>query len=533
VRCEHDGVRSRAAIGWLIGVVAAGVAVGVGELVAVAFRPAAAPVIAVGDRLITLTPSSVRRNAIESVGTNDKPLLLAGIYLLLAVFGALIGELAMRRLAYGVAGVVALGAFGSYCALTADGSRTSDVVPTIVGSAVALAVLVALVLAASASLAAESAADAQASRPPGQPERRRFLQGTVAAAGLAAVAGFAGRAAADARFSAAGDRAQAALPGPEQQSASGVAGTTVMTPRGADLGKSGVPWATPNGDFYRIDTALEVPQLSRGQWQLRVHGMVKHPLTLTYDQLTSRPLVDHWVTLCCVSNTVGGNLISNALFRGALLADVLREAGISPDADELLMTSVDGMTIGAPAKVVMDGRPALLAVGMNGQPLPIEHGYPVRVVVPGLYGYVSACKWVVDIEATRFQDRRAFWVDQGWDAEPPIQLASRIDRPRSGSSVTAGTTVPIAGVAWDQHVGVSRVEVQIGDGPWQRARLASVPSTDTWRQWVLPWRPAKPGSYVLRVRAVDAKGHVQTDASHGPFPYGATGYHAVTVRVDT
>lgn len=523
-------MRSRAAIGWLIGVVAAGVAVGVGELVAVAFRPAAAPVIAVGDRLITLTPPSVRRNAIESVGTNDKPLLLAGIYLLLAVFGALIGELAMRRPAYGVAGVVALGGFGSYCALTADGSRTSDVVPTIVGSAVALAVLVALVLAASASLAAAGAQPGPDHQ--GQPERRRFLQGTVAAAGLAAVAGLGGSAAADARFSAVGDRAQAALPGPEQPGASGVAGTAVTTPRGADLGKSGVPWATPSADFYRIDTALEVPQLSRRQWQLRVHGLVTHPVTLTYDQLTSRPLVDHWITLCCVSNPVGGNLISNALFRGALLADVLREAGMSADADELLMTSVDGMTIGAPAKVVMDGRPALLAVGMNGQPLPIEHGYPVRVVVPGLYGYVSACKWVVDIEATRFQDRQAFWVEQGWVAEPPIQLASRIDRPHSGNSVPAGTTVPIAGVAWDQHVGVSRVEVQVGDGPWQRARLATVPSTDTWRQWVLPWRPTKPGSYVLRVRAVDARGRVQTAASHAPFPYGATGYHAVTVRVD-
>jgi DMSO/TMAO reductase YedYZ molybdopterin-dependent catalytic subunit len=293
-----------------------------------------------------------------------------------------------------------------------------------------------------------------------------------------------------------------------------------------------VPWATPNAQFYRIDTALEVPQLSRAQWQLRVHGMVKRSLTITYDELTARPLVDHWITMCCVSNPVGGNLISNALFRGTLLADLLREAGISPDADELLMTSVDGMTIGAPAKVVLDGRPALLAVGMNGQPLPIEHGYPVRVVVPGLYGYVSACKWVVDIEATRFQDRRAFWVEQGWDAEPMIQLESRIDRPRSGSSVRAGTTVPVAGIAWDQHVGVSRVDVQVGDGPWQRARLATVPSTDTWRQWVLPWRPTTAGSYVLRVRAVDAKGRLQAPASHGPFPYGATGYHAVTVRVD-
>jgi sulfite oxidase len=218
------------------------------------------------------------------------------------------------------------------------------------------------------------------------------------------------------------------------------------------------------------------------------------------------------------------------LFRGVLLADLLREAGIHPDADQLLMTSVDGMTIGAPAKVVMDGRTSLLAIGMNGAPLPLEHGYPVRVVVPGLYGYVSACKWVVDIEATRFQDQQAFWVRQGWQAEPPIVLESRIDRPRSGAAVPVGAPVPIAGVAWDQHVGVSRVEVQVNDGPWQRARLAAVPSTDTWRQWVLHWTPPRPGSYLLRVRAFDAKGRPQTAAARPPFPAGASGYHTVTVR---
>jgi DMSO/TMAO reductase YedYZ molybdopterin-dependent catalytic subunit len=289
---------------------------------------------------------------------------------------------------------------------------------------------------------------------------------------------------------------------------------------------------TPNSHFYRIDTALEVPQLPHNDWQLKIHGMVDKPITLNYDELIKRPLVDHWITLCCVSNPVGGPLISNALFRGALLADLLREAHINPESDQLLMTSVDGMTIGAPAKVVLDGRPSLLAIGMNGAPLPIEHGYPVRVVVPGLYGYVSACKWVVDIEATMFQDSQAFWVRQGWLAEPPIRLESRIDRPRSGAVVRARTVVPIAGVAWDQHVGVSKVEVQVNDQPWQRARLAAVPSTDTWRQWVVQWTPPRPGSYTLRVRAFDAKGRPQTPVPRNPFPAGATGYHTITVSAN-
>ncbi len=290
------------------------------------------------------------------------------------------------------------------------------------------------------------------------------------------------------------------------------------------------PWDTPNSAFYRIDTALSVPQIDPAQWSLRIHGMVDNAMTLTFQQLLAMPLIERWITLCCVSNEVGGGLIGNARFLGAPLAAVLRSAGVHPDADQLVLSSSDGMTIGSPTAVVMDGRDSMIAVGMNGVPLPIEHGFPARIVVPGLYGYVSACKWVVDIEATTYAQRQAYWAQGGWAAQTDIKLESRIDTPRSGASVRSGQAVAVAGVAWDQHVGVLAVDVQVDNGAWQAARLAPVPSTDTWRQWVLVWTPPKPGSYTLRVRATDGSGVVQTAMSQPPFPSGATGLHAITVR---
>jgi DMSO/TMAO reductase YedYZ molybdopterin-dependent catalytic subunit len=503
-------VLARAPIGWLIGVISAAVAVGVGELVAVFVRPQAAPVVAVGNGIIVLTPESVKRPTISSVGTDDKLLLFVGIFVLLGVLGAAIGALAVRRLAAGLVGVAALGGFAVWCAVIAKGSRASDVVPTVAGTLVAAAVLVGLV-----RLVGGAHADAAGER---LPNRRAFLQGSVAVAAVAAAAGFGGRAAQHARFDVGAERGRLKLPPPEP------------VPAGADLGKSGVPWQTSNSKFYRIDTALTVPQVDVDSWRLRIHGMVDREVTLTYRQLLARPMIDRWITLCCVSNPVGGPLISNALWHGTLLADVLREAGVHPAADQLLLRSYDGYTFGAPTAVVMDGRDALLAVGMNGEALPVVHGFPVRTVVPGLYGYVSACKWIVDIKATTFDAERAYWVQGGWAARPTIRLESRIDTPRPHATVQAGRPVAVAGVAWDQHVGVSKVEVQVGDGAWQRATLAAVPSTDTWRQWYLSWTPPRSGSYPLRVRAFDAHGHPQDEHPRAPFPAGATGLHQITVQ---
>jgi DMSO/TMAO reductase YedYZ molybdopterin-dependent catalytic subunit len=524
-------VRSLRLVGALVGILSAAVAVGVGEFVAAFVRAAAAPVIAVGNRIIVLTPESAKQTTIQAAGTNDKLVLLAAIYLLLAALGAVIGVAALHRLRYGLAGVAAIGAFGVYCALTQNAARGTDAVPTLVGTAAAMAVLVVLVRlvrrawppAASEPAASERGASEPAATHGSATDtgRRTLLQAGVASAALAAAGGFGGRAVQHSRFDVTAARAKVTLPAPRDHSA---------LPRGVELGKTPEPWATSNADFYRIDTALSVPQVDPKAWRLRIHGLVDHELTLSYEDVLARPLIERWITLCCVSNEVGGSLVGNARFRGTLLADLLREAGVHPASDQLVLTSVDGMTIGAPTKVVMDGRDSLLAVGMNGKPLPIEHGFPARTVVPGLYGYVSACKWIVDIEATTFADRQAYWVQGGWAARPPIRLASRIDRPSSSEQVSVGDTVAVAGVAWDQHVGVSRVEVQVDDGPWQRARLAAVPSSDTWRQWVWPWTPEKSGTYRLRVRAFDGKGRPQDTKRRAPFPSGASGLHSVTVH---
>ncbi|MDP9444640.1 MAG: molybdopterin-dependent oxidoreductase, partial [Actinomycetota bacterium] len=301
-------------------------------------------------------------------------------------------------------------------------------------------------------------------------------------------------------------------------------------PAGVRVDVAGVePWLTPNADFYRIDTALGVPQVLPAEWRLRIHGMVEREVVLTYDDLLRRDLVEAWITLCCVSNEVGGSLIGNARWTGVRVADVLAEAGVRPGADAVLSTSADGWTAGTPIQALTDERAALLAVGMNGQPLPIEHGFPVRMVVPGLYGFVSATKWVVDLEVSRFADFSAYWTERGWSERGPIKTQSRIDVPPAGATVRAGH-VAVGGTAWAQHTGVAAVEVRIDDGPWQRARLAAVPNVDTWRQWAYGW-DATPGQHRISVRATDADGQTQTGEETGVIPDGATGWHTVSVTV--
>jgi DMSO/TMAO reductase YedYZ molybdopterin-dependent catalytic subunit len=288
------------------------------------------------------------------------------------------------------------------------------------------------------------------------------------------------------------------------------------------------PFYTPDSTFYRVDTALTVPKVNAATWQLRIHGMVDKPMTFTFDDLVRRPMIEHDVTLTCVSEAVGGNYIGNARWQGILLADVLRQAGIQPGADQIVMRDPNGMTIGVATDPLMDGRKSMLAVGMNGQLLAPEHGYPVRVVVPGLYGYVSATKWVVDMELTTFGAYDAFWVKEGWSKQAPIKTESRIDVPKARSTV-AGGQVTIAGVAWAQHRGIEAVQVAV-DGVWYDAKIAVQDTIDTWRQWYYVW-DATPGVHTIQVRATDQSGHTQTPVVHRTLPNGATGYHTIHVTV--
>jgi len=309
-----------------------------------------------------------------------------------------------------------------------------------------------------------------------------------------------------------------------------VPATVPTLPPGVDLNIPGLAsFITPNNNFYRVDTAIVLPEVDPSSWQLRIHGMVSREITITFDELLKRPLIEDYVTLCCVSDPVGGPYIGNALWLGASLASLLREAGIKAGADQLMCTSVDGFTSGTPVQTVMDGRDALLAVAMNGQPLPIAHGFPARMVVPGLYGYVSATKWVTDINVTTFAGNYAYWAQRGWSQQAPIKTESRIDVPNGESQIRPGRTA-VAGVAWAQHKGIEAVEVRVDQGPWNQARLAAVPDLDTWRQWVWEW-DATSGNHIIEARATDKTGYTQTAVQAQPEPNGASGYPSAAVTV--
>ncbi|WP_146167944.1 molybdopterin-dependent oxidoreductase, partial [Micromonospora sp. MH33] len=357
---------------------------------------------------------------------------------------------------------------------------------------------------------------------PGDHEsRRRFLRGVGLLAGTAAVAGFGGHWLAGQRGVSAARQA-VKLPAP--------VAPAPPVPAGADLSLTRLaPFVTPNREFYRIDTALVVPQVDPATWRLRIHGRVRNPIELSFDDLLARPMVERYVTLACVSNEVGGDLVGNARWLGVPIRELLDEAQPEEGADQVVGRSVDGWTCGTPTAVLRDGRDALLAVGMNGEPLPVEHGFPVRMVVPGLYGYVSACKWVTELELTSFADFDAYWVPRGWSAQGPIKTQSRIDTPRPRNRLTVGP-VTVAGVAWAQHRGIRRVEVRVDDGPWQEATLAPTASVDTWVQWSWRWA-AGPGEHTLQVRATDAGGETQPEQRRPVAPDGATGWHTVKVTV--
>ncbi|WP_374778484.1 molybdopterin-dependent oxidoreductase [Streptomyces sp. NBC_01310] len=494
------------------------------ELTAAAVRPEAAPVTAVGAALVDLTPVAVREWAIRLFGTSDKLVLTLGIIVVLALVAVGTGLLAVRRLPAGIALTGGFGVLGAVAALSRPEASWRDALPSLVGAAVAAAVLYLLVTAARRpppAWAPDRGAWAM--------DRRGF--GRLVAAVVVASAGatWAGRRlGAHGSAGATASRARFVLPRPTVPAP--------PVPAGADLRVPGVsPFLTPNRDFYRVDTALVVPRVDADTWRLRIHGEgVARPLTLDLRQLLARPLVEQDITLTCVSNEVGGPYAGNARWLGVRLGDLLREAGVRPPsqggrADQLVARSVDGMTLGTPVEAVMDGRAALLAVGMNGEPLPFSHGFPVRMVVPGLYGYVSACKWLSELRLTTFAAYDAYWVRRSWAQQAPVKTQSRIDTPRPYADLAPGR-VAVAGVAWAQHRGIERVEVRVDGGPWRQARLGASDGVDTWRQWVWPWE-ATAGRHTLEVRATDGTGAVQTGVATGTVPDGATGWHAVDVNV--
>jgi DMSO/TMAO reductase YedYZ molybdopterin-dependent catalytic subunit len=517
--------------GAVSGMLTASVALGVAELAAAITGPQGAPVIAVGETAINLTPVPIKDFAIVHFGSHDKEALITGIVVLLVAFAALIGVLAVRRMAYGLAGLAVFAGVGVAAAVHLPNAAAVDVVPTLAGVAVAVAALLILVRAVSAAFPAAPAApeDIPAAGLPdrrrfliaGPPDRRRFLIAGAGAAALAAVAGGAGDKLLG-RFSIASSRAAVRLPAPAVRAKAVPAGTDFRIP-------GLTPFFTSNSNFYRVDTDLVLPQVSPESWTLRIDGMVDRELELTFAELLRMPLTENDMTLVCVSNSVGGTYAGNARWLGVPLAGLLRRAGVKAGADQVLSSATDGMTISTPVATIMDGREALLAVGMNGQPLPIAHGFPARMLVPGLYGYVSATKWVTRLTLTTFARQRAYWTQRGYTARAPIKTESRIDVPKPLAQVTAGR-VAVAGVAWAPATGIAAVQVNVDSGPWHTAKLAAADGIDTWRQWMWAW-DATPGLHTLQVRATDHSGVTQTPRRAQIFPDGASGWDSTVVTV--
>lgn len=494
----------------IVGLAATAAGVGVAELAAGLISPGASPITTVASLVIDLSPKWVKDLVIGLFGTGDKIALVVILFIVLIAGGAAAGLLEAVRAPLGRILLLLGGAIAVLAAMTRSGAGQFDFVPASAGLIAAIVLLGVLVR--------------RREPEPGDDEgvtRRRFLGwvgGSAAAGLLAAVAGRVVAAGADAVEAV---RSAFTLPEP--------AVAVAPIPAGAELDVPGItPLITPNDAFYRIDTALRVPVIDPADWSLRITGLVDEPYELTWDELVALPLEESTTTLTCVSNPVGGDLIGSAVWLGYPIRELLARAKVRDGADMVLSRSIDGFTASTPLEALQDDRNAILAIGMNGQPLPLEHGYPVRMVVPGLYGYVSATKWVVELEVTRFADATAYWTDRGWTERGPIKLSSRIDVPRGG--VVDRGRVVVAGVAWQPHTGISAVQVQVDDGPWQDAELAEDASIDLWRQWRLDW-DAPPGDHRLRVRAVDADRVEQSARSVDPFPNGAEGYHTVAVTV--
>jgi DMSO/TMAO reductase YedYZ molybdopterin-dependent catalytic subunit len=485
------------------GVLATLVGVAAGHLVAALTEPASSPVLAVGTGVIDRTPTPMKEWAIRQFGSNDKAVLVGSVLVGVLVLAAVAGLLARRRFAYGAALLVVL---------VAVPALLGAVLPSLVAGVVGLASLGWLTRTR------------HAAAPSGEgsgPSRRGVLLTAGALTAAGAVMGGAGRWITSYRTRTTSvDLPAATDPAP------------AFPARPLDGRVDGItPLRTPTGDFYRVDTRLSLPLVDVDSWTLTIDGDVEREVTFTFDELLAMPLIERDITLTCVSNEVGGTYVGGARWLGVRLTDLLDRAGISgTSADQILSTDVDGMTISTPLSVATDGRDAMIAVGMNGASLPREHGFPARMVVPGLYGFVSACKWITRMTLTTYAEEDAYWTQRDWATDAPIKISSRVDTPRPLSTVDAGRTV-IGGIAWAQHQGgVDGVEVRVDGGDWQQARLGPSVGSDYWRQWYLPWT-AESGQHTIACRATAGDGDVQTADRATPFPDGSSGVQEIVVNV--
>jgi DMSO/TMAO reductase YedYZ molybdopterin-dependent catalytic subunit len=500
------------------GVVSAAVFLAIAELLALIFARDGSPILAIGGFVIDIVPQPFKEFAIETFGEYDKIALLIGLGLAVLIASAIAGVVEFVKpplgvIAFGVAGILGVAAI-----ITRAGATFVSAIPTVVGAAAAAFLVHFLV----AKLRAWSRSEQEAAAGASNLDRRAFFRVSGIAAASAVIVGVGARVVNAATSGAAAVRKALTLPTPN---------STVTIPAGAELDIKGLaPIVTPNADFYRVDTALTVPSVDPETWRLVIDGLVDEPFEMTFDELVGMGLDEYVITLTCVSNEVGGDLLGNAVWLGVPVRDVLAKAGVQSGADMVLSRSVDGYTASTPLDALIDDNlDAIFAVGMNGEPLPLEHGFPVRMVVPGLYGYVSATKWVTQLTVTTFADDEAYWTPRGYSAEAPIKFSSRIDTPRPGTPIEAGTTA-IAGMAWAQTVGIERVEVKIDDADWQEATLSTPINADTWVQWWLEWE-ADAGTHYITVRAINKNGDTQTEERAAIAPDGSSGWQRTLVTV--
>ncbi len=535
---------------FVAGAVGMVVAFGIVELVHGLYQPVPSVLLAVAQRIIEFTPGEFATRAVETLGKADIPVLITVTIILTLALAGFLAYLSLRSRLLALIGVVVLAAVALAASFTEPSVIPVPTVLTVLGALYAGSTVARFLLNSSGLRTSESVSPPKSPEPDGKPgpegvrsreahstrgiavPRRNFLllSGGAAVAGLAA--GSAGRLLGGSGAQETSTAAPLKLPG----SAASVPEILPAPLPEASIDVPGMPpLITPAEDFYLIDTAITSPRIDAARWTLNVMGEVDNPIELSYDDLISLPTREADVTLSCISNEVGGGLVSNGRWTGVLLSDVLAEAGMSREkisqaSEQLVGRSVDGWTAGFQTEIALDGREALVAFGLNGSELPLEHGYPVRLVVPGLYGYVSATKWLTEIELTNW-DFDAYWIQRSWAKEGPILTQSRIDTVKDGDTVSAGN-VPIGGVAWAPHRGIDRVEVSTDDGEtWNDAKLAAQLALDTWRQYVYDWE-AEPGEYTLKVRAADGEGETQTEDEAAPHPAGATGYHTVKVTVE-